>query len=596
MVEEKDEQLQIEKELNVLFKPEVADEERQVALSIIAGRMSYLSKFATQLRELAVGFGAKVFRVDSQGAWLGAEKFTDAPFRVDMEGNMVATSVTLSGYIAVGGAAEDVNAGETNIEGTMLEPGTVTADYVVAEISITTPAISGGSMEGTTLLIGADNTVFKADENGIYLGHAVFASAPFSVSMAGALVAMNATITGAIQAGSTITSSSFYGGLIAIGEGSAIFKADANGIYLGSNTFASAPFRVDMGGGLWAAYATIQGNILSSTITGSTIVGGIVETSTGGSRVELNGDDNSIAFYYGGGLRGKIRGGNEGGMKVEGSMYTSGISYGFGARQHTNSYFTMYVNPNSPYWNVLQMSASNKWMLMSEGGASKVSYDTASELFHTAGNFSAGGYLMTQGGTLYFLDGNRYISTDGNMFIVNASGSDRVVNFYRNGYLKGYISNDSWVVGNVYAGGSKPFIIPHPDGSDRFLRYAAVESPEVALSVRGVAKLKEGKVIIKLPTHFTLITESKGLITAQLTPMGDCKGLFVKNVSNSEVQIQECGGGTSNAEVSWEVKAVRKGYLNWPVEIPKSDIPDHPFNVGEGKKLILSSKKVGGKK
>jgi hypothetical protein len=49
--------------------------------------------------------------------------------------------------------------------------------------------------------IGSGNAIFKADSNGIYLGNATFASAPFSVDMVGALKATSATITGAITAG-----------------------------------------------------------------------------------------------------------------------------------------------------------------------------------------------------------------------------------------------------------------------------------------------------------------------------------------------------------------------------------------------------------
>ena len=44
--------------------------------------------------------------------------------------------------------------------------------------------------------IGAGNRSFKADESGIWLGANMFKDAPFRVSMAGALVATSATISG----------------------------------------------------------------------------------------------------------------------------------------------------------------------------------------------------------------------------------------------------------------------------------------------------------------------------------------------------------------------------------------------------------------
>ena len=48
--------------------------------------------------EMQVGFGSQVLRMNREGLWMGAEKFADAPFSVDMLGNLIAASATLSGY------------------------------------------------------------------------------------------------------------------------------------------------------------------------------------------------------------------------------------------------------------------------------------------------------------------------------------------------------------------------------------------------------------------------------------------------------------------------------------------------------------------
>jgi len=55
--------------------------------------------------------------------------------------------------------------------------------------------VERGMFKGS-ITIGTGDNVFKADSNGIYLGNAVYASAPFKVSMAGAATASNLTITG----------------------------------------------------------------------------------------------------------------------------------------------------------------------------------------------------------------------------------------------------------------------------------------------------------------------------------------------------------------------------------------------------------------
>lgn len=61
---------------------------------------------------MQVGFGSKVFRSDRQGIWLGAKKFVDAPFHVDMDGNAKATSITLTDYFNLtGNDLDDVTDG-----------------------------------------------------------------------------------------------------------------------------------------------------------------------------------------------------------------------------------------------------------------------------------------------------------------------------------------------------------------------------------------------------------------------------------------------------------------------------------------------------
>ena len=119
----------------------------------------------TRVRSLQAGFGSKVFRLDKEGLWLGAETFATAPFSVDMLGNVTASSITLTGYVATGGAAADVNAGATTITGTQITTGSITASKMnVSSLSsisanigtvtagtISAVTISGSTITGTTL-------------------------------------------------------------------------------------------------------------------------------------------------------------------------------------------------------------------------------------------------------------------------------------------------------------------------------------------------------------------------------------------------------------------------------------------------------------
>ncbi len=78
----------------------------------------------TDLRDIAAlqvgGLGTKVFKADESGIWLGASKWADAPFRVDMSGNMVASSAVFGQYISKAGTSQaltgDFNLNDSNVK------------------------------------------------------------------------------------------------------------------------------------------------------------------------------------------------------------------------------------------------------------------------------------------------------------------------------------------------------------------------------------------------------------------------------------------------------------------------------------------------
>ncbi len=139
--------------------------------------------------------------------------------------------------------------------------------------------ITGGAISGASISIGSGNNIFKADANGIYLGNATFASAPYSVSMAGALIATNATITGVITAtsgaigGFTIGTDYISDVANSMGMASTISIGDDIRFWAGS-TFANrntAPFKVTEAGVITATLAVITGAL--TTAVGSSING-----------------------------------------------------------------------------------------------------------------------------------------------------------------------------------------------------------------------------------------------------------------------------------------------------------------------------------
>jgi len=204
----------------------------------------------------------KVSLSTADGIHLGDNTFSSAPFRVSPAGALTATSATITG-----------------------------------EINATSGTLS------SSIAIGAGNSIFKADSNGIYLGNATFASAPFRVTPAGDVTATSVNLTGTIDAstnftfsgdnvtgtmdadnldvagiitaGALITDSATINNDIKIGSGESVFKADSNGIYLGNETFANAEFRVTPAGVLTATGANISGALTatSGTFDGAVNVG-----------------------------------------------------------------------------------------------------------------------------------------------------------------------------------------------------------------------------------------------------------------------------------------------------------------------------------
>jgi len=62
----------------------------------IAGQL-----YLDNILAMQVGSGTSVFRADESGLWLGANKFADAPFKIDMQGNIYVE--TTSGTIVIDG-------------------------------------------------------------------------------------------------------------------------------------------------------------------------------------------------------------------------------------------------------------------------------------------------------------------------------------------------------------------------------------------------------------------------------------------------------------------------------------------------------------
>lgn len=125
-----------------------------------------------------------------------------------------------------------------------------------------------------------------------------------------------------------------------------------------------------------------------------------------------------------------------------------------------------------------------------------------------------------------------------------------------------YFRGSVGIYQDLYVRGSKNFVQPHPYDTTKEIVYTSLEGPEAGTYCRGRAKLNNGEAIVLLPEHFALVTNSKALITVQVTPRGNCKGLYVAEATSEKIIVKELQDGKSDIEFDYFVIGVRKGYEN----------------------------------
>jgi hypothetical protein len=139
-------------------------------------------------------------------------------------------------------------------------------------------------------------------------------------------------------------------------------------------------------------------------------------------------------------------------------------------------------------------------------------------------------------------------------------------------------SNIFYNDGNVGIGTSTPHARLSLGGDNantdpsRDIWYGCIEGPELAMYVRGTARLVNGRARIELPDHFRKLADEQGM-TVQLTPLSpDSKGLCVVRKGLDGIEVAELLNGRGNYEFDWEVKAVRKEHRDFQVYRPWDEV------------------------
>jgi hypothetical protein len=123
----------------------------------------------------------------------------------------------------------------------------------------------------------------------------------------------------------------------------------------------------------------------------------------------------------------------------------------------------------------------------------------------------------------------------------------------------GFFFGNVMITGNLTVNGqlqtpNKQAVVAFPDGTQRVLY--CMESPEYWFEDFGAAKLKRGRVVVKLADFGNVIR--RGDHHVFLTPRGDCRGLYVHRQAGASFEVRELAGGKSSVAFSYRIVGRRK--------------------------------------
>ena len=217
------------------------------------------------------GSGAKCFRFDEElGIWLGAAKYSNAPFRVSLEGAVTATSITLTGASidgtsTIGGRTASVLASAIDASGHFADDAIDTASSTILD-----PFTFGasGAIQIGTYVNGVTGDL-KLSPSGILARNSAGATT-FSINGETGVAVLNGLIVGTN-----------------VGIGTAQNSAGVTTI-IGDTVITS----------FVNALSVVAGSVAAENITGTTITGKTIRTSAGTARVEMDATQNALIVYY----------------------------------------------------------------------------------------------------------------------------------------------------------------------------------------------------------------------------------------------------------------------------------------------------------
>lgn len=211
------------------------------------------------------------------------------------------------------------------------------------------------------------------------------------------------------------------------------------------------------------------------------------------------------------------------GYNYWGDVYTFGVS-GFCYNDYTRTGGVLGAQQGGSYWGSLGYKNS--------GSATYGGYFTSTA--------TGGGYLPTSA-----LSG------------IGSASYGGVIGAWTKGEVMGQVNSGqifaTYNIGDEYTSGKQVQLV-ETSGDNRIAAYS-VTSPDIKVYDNGNESLNNGSTFVSFNAAFISLLGEKPTIT--VTPMGECNGLYISNISEQGFEVKELGSGSSNVAFLWIAVARR---------------------------------------
>jgi hypothetical protein len=193
-----------------------------------------------------------------------------------------------------------------------------------------------------------------------------------------------------------------------------------------------------------------------------------------------------------------------------------------------------------------------------------------------------------------FATGTGYAASGSKRYGIGAGGTGDFMGSWTRGDVIGNINSGELIAsynqGNEITSGKQMEIVNN--GTSKTIAYSST-SPDIQVNKAGVGQLINGKASITFNEDFAALIDKSATPVITITPIGDCNGIHIENITSSGFTIAENQHGTSNVSFNYIVIAKRVDADN--VSIPQEvldanfdkNLKDFMFNESDREHVAI---------